>query len=90
MDAVGESNYQDALLRHGSGRSVDGVRSTMHQALLMREPGNRYDRNAIAIYLRDPAGRADIVGYLSREDALRYQPVRLHARPPARSESRPC
>jgi HIRAN domain-containing protein len=40
------------------------------QAVLVREPDNRYDSNAIAVY--SPAGK---IGYLSREDAEEYQDV---------------
>jgi HIRAN domain len=40
------------------------------QAVLVREPDNPYDSNAIAVY--SPAGK---IGYLSREDAEEYQDV---------------
>jgi HIRAN domain len=40
------------------------------QAVLVREPDNEYDSNAIAVY--SPAGK---IGYLSREDAEEYQDV---------------
>jgi len=40
------------------------------QAVLVREPDNPYDPNAIAVY--SPAGK---IGYLSREDAEEYQDV---------------
>jgi HIRAN domain len=40
------------------------------QAVLMREPDNPYDSNAIAVY--SPAGK---IGHLSREDAEEYQDV---------------
>jgi hypothetical protein len=40
------------------------------QAVLVREPDNEYDSNAIAVY--SPAGK---IGHLSREDAERYQDV---------------
>jgi HIRAN domain len=38
--------------------------------VLVREPDNEYDSNAIAVY--SPAGK---IGHLSREDAERYQDV---------------
>jgi hypothetical protein len=38
--------------------------------VLVAEPNNQYDPNAIAIY--SPAGH---IGYLSREDALAYQEI---------------
>jgi hypothetical protein len=40
------------------------------QAVLVREPDNPYDSNAIAVY--SPAGK---IGHLSREDAEEYQDV---------------
>ena len=40
------------------------------QAVLVREPDNEYDSNAIAVY--SPAGK---IGHLSREDAEEYQDV---------------
>jgi hypothetical protein len=40
------------------------------QAVLVREPDNHYDSNAIAVY--SPAGK---IGHLSREDAEEYQDV---------------
>lgn len=67
---VGESFYQKAL-RATSLRcttSADGRPS--FTAVLVAEPNNPYDSNAIAVY--SPAGK---VGHLSREDALLYQGV---------------
>ena len=40
------------------------------QALLVREPDNEYDSNAIAVW--SPAGK---IGHLSRDDAEEYQDV---------------
>ena len=40
------------------------------QAVLVREPDNEYDSNAIAVY--SPAGK---IGHLSRDDAEEYQDV---------------
>jgi hypothetical protein len=41
------------------------------RAALIPEPGNEYDLNAIAVY----ADAVGMVGYLSRDDAIDYQPV---------------
>jgi hypothetical protein len=41
------------------------------RAVLVREPENEYDENAIAVYA-DAVGR---VGYLNSDDAIDYQPV---------------
>lgn len=65
LQAVGESNYADALqsicgkyTRHGSDIEVEGV--------LHREPQNPHDGNAVAVTID---GRK--VGYLPREQAVR-------------------
>jgi hypothetical protein len=51
----------------GSGSEVEGV-----QVELVAEPDNPYDMNAISVRWRN-----QVLGYLSREDAVRYaQPVR--------------
>jgi hypothetical protein len=56
----GESNYQDALkYLRGYADSDDRL-----PALLVREPDNRYDTNAVAVVVY---GRT--VGYLGRDDA---------------------
>jgi hypothetical protein len=41
------------------------------RAALLREPGNRYDPNAIAVH----ATGIGLVGYLDRETAIGYLPV---------------
>ena len=61
---VGESHYQDRLRSvSSSGRSFTAV--------LMPEPTNASDRNAIRVV----AEGADTIGYFSREDAASYAPV---------------
>ena len=51
-----------------------------YKALLTPEPANQYDRNAIAVYLWG-SGSWSTVGYLSRTDAVNYQPVFRHLGP---------
>jgi hypothetical protein len=64
FNIVGESNYQGRLRNISSaGRSF--------MAVLMREPTNAFDPNAIRVV----AEGADTIGYLSREDAIYYAPV---------------
>ena len=70
MDVVGESHYQrdlaslkGALTTNPSHWSVDTV------ARLVREPNNRYDRNAVQVLIH---GR--LVGYLQRVEAEDAQP----------------
>ena len=70
LQVVGESNYQGTLERLAGGRSADGVAQPYHMAALVPEPRNRYDRNAISIRVG-----GQVVGYLSREDAVAYGPV---------------
>jgi hypothetical protein len=70
LEIVGEASYQPALQLIGGRRGTDGVEFPDQIATLVREPANRYDRNAIAVQIR---GR--LVGYLTREDATRYQAV---------------
>lgn len=65
--AVGESNYQ-AELRSGIGGGRSGSVQVHVTAVLVREPENPYDSDAVAVYITG-GGK---VGYLSRDDARRY------------------
>ncbi len=73
LEVVGESNHQEALWKIVGGRRNDRVRFEI-PAVLMPEPDNRQDTNAIKVLI---AG--NLVGYLSRHDAAAYRPglVRL-------------
>jgi hypothetical protein len=68
LEVVGESHYQDALWRIVGGRRADPVRYETH-AVLMPEPDNQYDANAVKVLVE-----GELVGYLSREDAAVYHP----------------
>lgn len=71
VEVVGESYCQSVLEQASGGRSHDGpVKPDDHVAILIPEPTNRADKNAVRVFLRE--GRA---GYLSRDDAVRYRPV---------------
>ena len=84
LSVVGESHYQPALKgttqAAARGRPPFPVTAYLKdkddllwfQAVLVREPNNQYDRNAIAVH--SPFGK---IGHLSREDALDYQDVLL-------------
>jgi hypothetical protein len=79
---VGEASYQDNLWRIvGRRRSPDGrVREEVY-GVLVAEPDNPYDANAVAVWIQGLK-----VGYLSREDARRYRPgllalERQHGKP---------
>ena len=74
IDVVGESHYQGNLEALAGGRTSDGPRNPDHMALLLPEPTNEYDPNAVRVLLIH-SGAAAIVGYLSREDAITYRPV---------------
>jgi len=67
LDAVGESNYQDALREAVGGWPRDYVTHELVPTLIA-EPDNLYDKNAIAVR----AG-ASVVGYLARRDAVAYR-----------------
>lgn len=72
---VGEAGFQEALDRHSGGRDEDGAVFPHHAAVLLGEPHNRYDRDAIAVYVCDEEGVAEKVGYLSQADAFAYGPI---------------
>lgn len=69
VEVVGESHYQDVFraLRAKSDEREQGV-------ILAPEPDNPYDPNAVAVQ----TFQGEILGYLKREDAARYQPTLLH------------
>lgn len=71
VEVVGESRYQDALWRAvGDRKPVEGRRQRL-QAVLMREPRNEFDANAIAVLAATPGG-FEKVGYLPRKLAADY------------------
>ena len=76
LEVVGESHYQDALWRVAGGRTTERVRVET-QAVLVREPDNPYDANAISVRIE-----GSTVGYLCRDDARAYLPglLKLEAR----------
>jgi hypothetical protein len=72
VEVSGESHYQGTLERIAGGRTIDGARNRDHLAIFLPEPWSPYDPNAVRVYVGPPWGK---VGYLSREDAVRYRPV---------------
>lgn len=62
-EVVGESHYQTALERIAGGRSDDGAEHGC-TAVLVPEPQNKHDKNAIRVDIDGVT-----VGYLSRSDA---------------------
>jgi len=69
VDVVGESYNQTTLTIAARGKSPDGAYKPDHLALLMPEPFNPYDPNAVRVFLS--MGQ---VGHLSRADAVAYRP----------------
>lgn len=69
VQVVGEDHHQEALSAICGGRSESG-HSLPTTAVLVMEPDNPYDSNAIAVL----AG-GQPVGYLGRDDALAYRPI---------------
>lgn len=65
MEVVGESNYQDALIAICGKHTRLGYDGE-HEAMLVLEPSNAYDPNAVMVTIE---GRR--VGYLPREQAKR-------------------
>ncbi len=70
VHVVGESNYQDALWAVAGAPRGTEVRTKVF-AVLVPEPQNSYDRNAVAVFVNN----SNKVGYLSRDDAAAYQPI---------------
>jgi hypothetical protein len=68
LEVVGESFYQDALWRIVGGRRSDRVRHDV-VSLLVPEPDNPYDENAIKVLIDGQQ-----VGHLSADDAAEYLP----------------
>lgn len=70
LEVVGESHYQEELWHLAGGRRNPEaqVRQEIF-ALLLAEPDNPYDSNAISVWIDGLK-----VGYLSRDDARQYRP----------------
>src|SRR4051794_34340964 len=74
---VGTSHYQEALLELAPRESDEEVR-VQKIGVLVPEPGNPHDPDAIAVHID---GR--LVGYLSREENRRWRDVANGGRPVA-------
>ena len=76
LDVTGESHYQNNLMAIAGLKTEDGYNLAI-DAVLVREPENEHDENAIAVYVR--AKDADVavlkVGYVARERAADLAPV---------------
>ena len=67
---VGTSYHQNALEIAAEGRNFAGARRRLLTAVLVREPDNPHDANAVRV---DVASSP--VGHLSREDAPRFHAI---------------
>ena len=70
QDIAGESNYFDAIHKVLGGKVSSEWTEVTTLAHLVPEPGNRYDHNAVQVLVN-----GSVVGYLPREDAVRYVSV---------------
>lgn len=71
VDVVGESHYKESLRSLFPAKlPADGSQSIDTTALLLPEPTNKHDPNAVMVLVQGKQ-----VGYLAREDAARYAPV---------------
>lgn len=68
LEVVGESYHQDVLWAMVGGSNWKPVRSPI-TAVLLPEPDSPVDENAISVLID-----GEVVGYLSREDAISYGP----------------
>ena len=68
LEVVGELAYQDALWRLSGATPGDRIRRQI-VAVLVPEPTNPYDANAIAVQID-----GQVIGYLSRATAQDYLP----------------
>lgn len=62
-EVVGESNYQNHLKAFAGNHGTDAAAVAV-RAILMPEPTNPYDKNAVCIYINGKT-----VGYLPKDDA---------------------
>jgi hypothetical protein len=75
VDVVGESNYQDTLSRACGGPCPEGHNLDV-TVLLIQEPDNVYDPNAVGVYLNIEGDmKRNKVGHLSRDAAIAFKPV---------------
>lgn len=70
---AGVSHYQPALLAAAGAAEGDEVRAEV-LATLVPDPANPHDPNAVAVHVG-----GELVGYLPRDEAARWQPVILPA-----------
>lgn len=75
LAVVGEASFQTVLERFSGGRDEDGAVFRGHAAVLLSEPYNRYDHDAISVRICDELGETEQIGYLTHDDAVAYAPI---------------
>jgi hypothetical protein len=65
VEIVGESYFQDTLQKYKGGKAAD----VWVNGVLLPEPDNKFDPNAILLYLINNESWIDPVGYLPKEVA---------------------
>ncbi len=73
LEAVGESNYQKALIKITGGKTEHGHEMEI-EAVLIHDNNNPYDNKAIAVSVD-----GDIVGYLSKKHARQFRKLMADA-----------
>lgn len=75
LPVVGEASFQAVLERFSGGRDEDGAIFRHHAAVLVPEPYNRFDHDAVSVRISDELGTTDQIGYLSHEEAIANAPI---------------
>ncbi len=75
LAVAGEVSFQAVLERFSGGRDEDGAVFRHHAAVLIPEPYNRFDHEAISVRICDELGATDQIGYLSHDDAVAIAPI---------------
>jgi hypothetical protein len=74
LEVKGEASYQEALALVAGPKTEEG-HNTPATAVLVREPNNPYDPNAIAVYATARNGTAVQVGYVNGPEAQKLAPA---------------
>ena len=77
VEVVGESYRQPGIEQVAGGRTRDGAKVADHTALLLPEPTNPDDPNAVRVFvIPSQGGTAMLAGYLTKgTDSIDYRPV---------------
>lgn len=73
VEVVGESHYSQAIQALLPQLMPDASTETVVPVTVRHDANNQYDKNAVEV-----SASSGLLGYLSREDAVRYAPVLAH------------